>query len=277
MSKENQEQNSTQVQPLVSLLGLQYEYLQEVAAETVSVLGKEQAGSFTHLANDWMNVSLAISNTYPRDELLRSLVYFYLSGLSKEVYWFQLLFLSGNYALLHRSLRFVWEMIFRAHYVDTYVQGSDSASAPPGPTLDEKVEWLARHEKEMFRWPDFIRPLFLEFLPQAQGTEMEEFYKSLWDKLNEYVHPSKALLDRMVTWSPESWVRDAFSEEWALETIHTATMVFDLVWVAVLSRFEECANAISQKGLHLEYPLTSSALKHISSGDCREGMNAHYQ
>jgi hypothetical protein len=88
---------------------------------------------------------------------------------------------------------------------------------------------------------------------------MEECYKSLWDRLNEYVHPSKALLDRMVTWAPESWVRDAFSEEWALETIRTATMVFDLVWMLVISRFSRCADVIAREGLRVDYPITTSA------------------
>jgi hypothetical protein len=95
MNAENQEIPA--INPLTALLGLHYEYLQEIAAETVSVLGEEQAGHFTNLANDWMDVLSATSNAYPGDELLGSLVCFYLSGLFKEVNWFQLLFLCGNY------------------------------------------------------------------------------------------------------------------------------------------------------------------------------------
>ena len=90
---------------------------------------------------------------------------------------------------------------------------------------------------------------------------MEEYYKSLWDKLNEYVHPSKALLERMIAGVPGFLMTDSFDKEWASETIETATMILDLVWVAVISRFPSCAELIAQKGLLLEYPIVTAALE----------------
>ena len=261
----NHKTSATEADHLLTLLGEQYEHLREIAEETFRSLGKEQAGHFTRLANDWMDVLVAISNTYPENERLHSLMYLYLSGLFKEVIWFQLLFLAGNYALLLRSRRFIWEMIFRAYHVDTYVRESPSDPEPPGPTLDDKVEWLGQREKDMYRWDSFVKPTLLRLLPQAKGTEMEECYKSLWDKLNAYVHPSKALLDRMVVSKTGFLVRDAFDREWALETVGTATMVFDLVWLAVISRFPGCAGLLAQKGLHVEYPIVTTALENISA------------
>jgi hypothetical protein len=192
-------------------------------------------------------------------------MYIYFNGLFKEVYWFQLLFLAGNYPLLHRSLRFVWEMIFRAYHVDTYAPKSPGDPEPPGPTVDDKVEWLARHEREMFQWEKFMKLTLRRLLPQAKGTEMEEHYKSLWNRLNEYVHPSRALLDRMVVDVPGFLVTDSFDREWALETIEVATMTFDLVWLAVISRFPRCAELLAQKGLLLEYPIVTAALEHFSA------------
>ena len=188
-------------------------------------------------------------------------MYIYFSGLLKEACWFQLLFLSGNYPLLHHNLRFVWEMIFRAYHVDTYVPKSPDDPEPPDPTIDDKVEWLGRHEREMFQWGEFVKPTLRRLLPQAKGTEIEKYYKSLWDKLNEYVHPSMALLYRMVVDVPGFLMRDSFDKEWALETTETATMIFALVWLAVISRFPSCAELIAEKGLLLEYPIVTAALE----------------
>ena len=261
----NQETSPTEVEYLLSLLGEQYKHLREIAEETFRSLGKEWAGYFTRLFNDWIEIWGSIRDTYSEDELSDGLMYIYFSGLSKEVHWFQLLFLAGNYPLLHRSLRFVWEMIFRAYYVDTYVRKSPDDPEPPGPTVDDKVEWLARHEREMFQWEKFMKPTLRRLLPQAKGAEIEEHYKSLWDKLNEYVHPSRALLDRMVVDVPGSLMTDRFDKGWALETIETATMIFDLVWLAVISRFPGCAELIAQKRLRLKYPIVTTTLENYSA------------
>jgi hypothetical protein len=257
-SMMNQEPSPTEIAHLLSLLGDQYEYLPKIAEETFRALGKEQAGHFNSLANDWIDILLAIRDIYSENELSDSLLYIYFSGLFKEVQWFQLLFLAGNYPLLHRSLRFVWEMIFRAYHVDTYVRKSQEDSGP-GPTVDDKVKWLAQHEREMFQWK-FVKLTLRRLLSQAKGSEIEEYYKSLWDRLNEYVHPSKVLLDRMVVGVPGFLMTDSFDKEWALETIEAATMIFDLVWLAVISRFPRCAELLAQKGLLLEYPIVTTAL-----------------
>jgi len=261
----NQETSPTEVDHFLSLLGEQYEHLREIAEETFRSLGKERAGYFTRLFNDWIEIQGSICNTYSEDELSDGLMYIYFSGLSKEVHWFQLLFLAGNYPLLHRSLRYVWEMIFRAYYVDTYARESAGDPEPPGPTVDNKAEWLAQHERAMFQWHKFMKPMLLRLLRQAKGTEIEEYYKALWDKLNEYVHPSKSLLDRMVVPVSSLLVRDSFDKEWASETIETATMIFDLVWLAVILRFPRCVELIAQKRLHLEYPIVTTALEDYSA------------
>jgi len=261
----NQETTLTEADHLLSLLGEQYEHLRKIAADTFRSLGKERAVYFTSLTNDWIDTLSTILDTYSKDELSNSLMYICFSGLFKEVYWFQLLFLAGNYPLLHRSLRFVWEMIFRAYYVDTYERKSPDDHESPGPTVDDKVEWLARHEREMFRWGEFVKPTLQRLLPQAKGTEIEKCYKSLWDKLHEYVHPSKALLDRMVVDVPGFLMTDRFDKEWALETIETATMIFDLVWLAVISRFPKCAGLLAQKKLLVEYPIVTAALENFSA------------
>jgi hypothetical protein len=257
--------SSTEIEHLLSLLGKQYEHLPNIAGETFRSLGKEQAAYFTNLFNDWLDIQNAMHGVYSKDELSNSLVYIYYSALSKEAYWFQLLFLAGNYPLLHRSLRYVWEMIFRAYHVDINGPEFPDDPLPPDPTIDDKVEWLAQYERKMFRWDSFVKPRLLQLLPQAKDTEMERYYKSLWDKLNEYVHPSKALLDRMVIDAPGFLMKDSFDKNWALETIEVATDVFDLVWLAIIWRFPECAEVLAQQGFHIEYPIVTTVLENFSA------------
>jgi len=91
-----------------------YDRLKEIEQESVLRLGREKAFHFVELANDWIDIQAVISRTYSYNELTQGLVYFYFCPLFKEVQWFQLHFLSGNYPLLGRGLRFVWEMIYRA-------------------------------------------------------------------------------------------------------------------------------------------------------------------
>jgi hypothetical protein len=257
-STTNQETQPMEIDHFLTLLGEQYEHLPKIAEQTFHSLGKEHAGYFTNLINDWIDILSAILDTYSKDDLSNSLIYLYFNGLLKEVTWFQLFFLVGNYPLIHRSLRYVWEMLFRAHYVETYPL---DAPEPPGPTIDDKVRWLAQHERRMFRWEDFMKPRLQRLLPQVKDAEIEKCYKLLWDGLNEYVHPSKALLDRMVIEAPGSLMTDIFDKEWALETIETATTIFDLVWLVVISRFPKCAELLAQKGTHLEYPIIAAALE----------------
>jgi hypothetical protein len=250
---------------LLSLLGGQYKHLFKIAEETFRSLGKEQAGYFINLSNDWIDVLSAILDTYSKDALSESLMYIYFSGLFKEVHWFQLFFLTGNYPLLQRSLRFVWEMIFRAYYVDTYKHEFTGDQEPPGPTIDDKVDWLGKYELKlkMYKW-SFMRKVLRRLCCQVKDTRIEGHYRSLWGKLNEYVHPSKALLDRMVVGVPGSLMTDIFDEQWALETIKAAQETFDPVWLAVLSRFPKCAESLVQKRLLLEYPMVAAALRDLS-------------
>jgi len=64
---------------------------------------------------------------------------------------------------------------------------------------------------------------------------------------------------------PGFLMTDSFDKEWASETIETATKIFDLVWLAVISRFPGCAELIAQEGLLLEYPIVTAALETFSA------------
>jgi hypothetical protein len=171
------------------------------------------------------------------------------------VQWFQVHFLSGNYPLLGRSLRFVWEMIYRAYYTDTY-----TGESPPGPSLGDKIVWLGQRESTL-RWGNCIYPVLGKVLPIVeQEQEVREHYRKLWQGLHKYVHPSVELVPRMMGESA-LLVTDSFDETWAMEIIQDATEVFDLIWLAVISRFPKCAPLLAQQEYGLVCPLTQAVLE----------------
>src|SRR2546427_3547396 len=224
-----------------SYLSDAYDRLKEIEQESVLRLGREKAFYFMELANDWIDIQAAISRAYSYNELTQGLVYFYFFSLFKEVQWFQLHFLSSNYPMLGRGLRFVWEMIYRAYYTDTYM-----GESPPGSSLDDKISWLEQHESTL-RWGNCIYPVLGRVFPLVeQEQEVREHYRQLWQSLNRYVHPSVDLVSRMIEES-SLLVTDGFDETWATEIIQDATEVFDLIWLAVISRFPRCVPLLAQQ------------------------------
>lgn len=245
----------------LSYLSESFGRLKEIEQESVLKLGRESAFHFVELANDWIDIQSAISRAYSNDEIMRSLVYFHFVYLFKEVQWFQLHFLSGNYPLLGRGLRFIWEMIYRAHHVDTNAGEFSGALS-----LEEKVQWLQQHERRL-NWVTCIRPALEKVFPLvAREKEVLEHYQELWQSLNKYVHPSVDLVSRMMGESA-LLVTDSFDETWATEIIQDATAVFDVIWLAVISRFPECAPLLAQQEYGLSCPLTQSVLKGMQSAD----------
>ena len=244
----------------LSYLSEAYDRLKEIEQEGILRLGREKAFHFVELANDWIDIQAAISRTYSYNDLVQGLVYFYFFSLFKEVQWFQLHFLSGNYLLLGRGLRFVWEMIYRAYYTDTY-----TGESPPGPSLADKIVWLEQRESTL-RWGNCICPVLGKVFPLAeQEQEVREHYRRLWQSLHKYVHPSVDLVSRMMSESA-LLVTDSFDETWAAEIIQDATKVFDLIWLAVIARFPKCAPLLAQQKHGLVCPLTQAVLEKSSIG-----------
>jgi hypothetical protein len=243
----------------LSYLSQVYGRLNEIEQESVLKLGREKAFHFVELANDWIDIQSAIGRTYSPDEIIRSLVYFHFVYLFKEVQWFQLHFLAGNYPLLGRGLRFIWEMIYRAHHVDTKADESLGDLS-----LEEKARWLQQHERQL-NWVTCVRPALENVLPLvAREKEILGHYEELWQTLNKYVHPSVDLVSRMVGESA-LMVTDSFDETWATEILQDATEVFDLIWLAVISRLPKCAPLLAQQEYGLSCPLTQSVLKRMWS------------
>lgn len=220
------------------LLDTLFDHWRENAREAEKVLGAEKAHFFVDVYNDALNIGIALSDCYPdKQELLTSMVYADFMGLCKEIHWLELMFLAGNYPLLLSRLRYDWEMIFRALYADTYEKEKDTDPEPPGPTLDEKHEWLGKlEEQNRLNANTIIYPLLRQLLRANDPDEIEAYFRPLWKGLNAFVHPSATVRDRLVRESA-LLVRDGFDEELAKEALYYATEVFELIWLAVTALF----------------------------------------
>jgi hypothetical protein len=176
------------------LLHFLFRQWSEVAAETVRCLGDEAASLFVpHLYLDGLDIIGAISNSYPDEERLHSLVFIEFTGLLKELNWLHALFLCGNYPIVLRQLRFNWERLFRARYADAYAQENPGAADGPGPTIGEKHEWLRQKERRnQLRWGYVIAPALAQLPAVGAPGDAEDHFHALWDRLNDCVHPSCA-------------------------------------------------------------------------------------
>ncbi len=235
---------------------------QEIERETVEGLGEKNAHVFLAIWNDYFEFENAIEQVYPQDKRTESLVAVRLWEFSRELHTLQVLFLCGNYALLRGRLRFIWEMIFRAFYADTYEKKCPSDPDVPGPSLDEKSLWLEKlEEKGRLRWNKVMEPILSRIIPLTQQAKNLDYCHKLWKNLNNYVHPTHSLVEEMI--DHDALLIDRFNEEWAKATIAVATDVFDLIWLVVFERFPGCAKIVASQGLGVQYPATDGVLKKL--------------
>jgi hypothetical protein len=229
-------------QSLQDFLTTVFSHWRQVAEDTIGHLGEETASVFVYLYNDAIEILGAIGDAYPEEERLHSLVFAEFTGIFKELHWLQTLFLCGNYRLVLSQLRFNWERIFRAGFADAYAQENPHASDPPGPTIDDKHDWLTKQEDRL-NWKTLIGPTLARLFPAGAPSDAASYFKPLWDRLNRCVHPSGDLREKLVGESALH-ARDAFDEAWARETRAAAVEVFGLIWLAVLSRFPAAVPAL---------------------------------
>jgi len=224
--------------------------LAEIERQTQESLG-EEGDFFVNVANDWIEINSALIDAYP-GELGHTLVVHTFQGLFKEVWWFQFLFVSGNYPLLLSRLRFIWESVFRAYFAEHYPLGPPQSWPAPGPSPDDKLAWLEKHERYL-NWNRCIEPTLRAVFPLADREHnVREYYLGLWQKLHKYVHPSTYLAGKMIGESLLH-VTDNFDEEWAREVFKIASTVFDLVWLAVLGHHPDAFDRLEK--VFADYPI----------------------
>jgi hypothetical protein len=233
--------------------------LAPVERKTVRVLGKKKAYYFVNVYLDCVEIIGAIMKAYPEVRRM-NLVFHATTSLMKEIQWLNTLFLSGNYPLVKARLRFNWELIGRAHFIETYQQSDPKKPPTPGPTFGEKLEWWEKYEK-FLNWRNCLEPTLRKVLPLAEKVEeVRDFYHNRLKDLHRYAHPSAYLADRLVG---ESGLhhKDNVDKEWAIDTLNAASVVFDVIWLVVLGYYPDAGDRLFGKGLLADYPVVSMVLK----------------
>lgn len=227
-----------------------------IEKQTHDVLGP-QADFFENVLFEWDDVYCAVAREM-NGEHDYNLVTHTLVGLNKEIRWLHFFFLAGNYPLVMSRMRFVWENVFRAYFAENYPMGLAGQGFPnPGATLDDKMKWIGQFGGR-FNWNTCLQPVLLRLFPLAQKEEeCRTFYHDHLKLLHQYVHPSAHLADRMIDPS-RLHVADNFDEKWAKDTLVTGSIVFDLVWLAILSHHDTPFENLSMT--YADYPIMSLAL-----------------
>lgn len=237
----------------------------DVVEETYRCLDPEDAGHLIEIFNQLLDLDIAIRGTYTANELQRSLLYLRLWESLKEIVWLQLLFLTGNYLLLHRNLRYVWETMCQTFHIDTHFPG-------PGPGLKfQQFQEAEKQKQKEGKWRELergwrlVKHVFHEAFPEVQGTALEEGYYRTWQRLNQYVHPTKEILDKIFEHGGVALMTNRFDEPWAHETLDITNTVFDFICGLVLTAFPESAPRFSKQPRVTEFldacfPLTRATL-----------------
>jgi hypothetical protein len=226
--------------------------LSRVAEATNRRLRRKESHCFVNLYNDWLDLVGGTLAAYPGDEALSSLVAADLLSLGKEILWMHRLLHWGCYPLVHRNLRYVWELVCLAHFADTLEVSVPEITDPPGETVDAKAAWLKNHDRRI-NWRSVIRPI----VDRVIDREERRHYSQLWGGPNRTVHASHELRERMMGESGLA-VKDAFGLKWAKETCASAAAVLDVIWLIVLRRFPKII------------PLLHDTRRFLSTPRCRK-------
>jgi hypothetical protein len=204
-----------------------YAHMDEVQHDTRRRLGIDALHIVDLHANNWTDIMSWINSTYPKEEQMNILV-LQFSRLLKEIYWLELLLHNANYPIMYRNLRYVWEMICQAYYVD---------AQHPNLTLDDQIEKARAIEDEFYGWNLVLRVLS-ETLDESEEYVRSNF-QQLWKRLSKHVHPSSKEMDIVANADFSILVTDSFNEELARQAMKTTDAVFDLVYVILFRRFSK--------------------------------------
>lgn len=215
------------IEELEKTLNNLYKNLDLIRKETITHLGNKDALHIIDFhANNWIDLIKWISSKYNGEE--QKIVYLQFFRLFKEIYWLQFLFHSGNYPVIYRNLRYIWEMISQAYYID---------SKHPHLSLDEQIEKTKEIEKTMYGWT-LIESVLMDVL-NINKEEMRTRFKPLWDYLNKHAHPSAKQMDIVATEDFSSFVTDSFNENLARDALRATGEIFDIVDMIIFKKFSK--------------------------------------
>jgi hypothetical protein len=217
---------------------------EKTAVETAECLGAEAALLFVEFTNDAIDISNALIDAYDPDERIQSLVHHDFHALHQRIVGMQLDFLAGRYEAVRRELRFTWESIYRASLADCFRKLKPGDPNPPGPTVDDKADWLANPALRL-DWNTAILPVLRHVFPSWSEDEVKAEFKPVWDRLNTAAHPSGEWRESGVGESARH-VWHHFDESQAREVLDDARAVFAVVFAAVLTQFPKTATILTK-------------------------------
>lgn len=249
--------DNQRLKDLEKMLDKLYGHWRQVRRETIKHLGDREALKIVDFhGNNWIDIVGWVSAEYERKEQL-NILYVQWLRLFKEIYWLQFLFYTGNYATACRNLRYIWEMVSQAYYVD---------SEYPNLSLDEQFESVRGIEEERVYGWRIVSSALCRLLNKRE-EEVRALFKPLWDSLNMYVHPSATQTDVVAKQDFSALVTDSFSEPLAKELEVITDRVMDIVYAIVLTRFPKAAErARNYKFKHEWQECLPNTMKVVSGG-----------
>lgn len=248
--------NKRRITKLENSLDNLYENWREVRRETITQLGENEALKILDFhGNNWIDIIGWISSRYQREEQM-NIVYFQFLRVFKEIFWLQFLFYTGNYSTAYRNLRYLWEMMSQAYFIDLNY---------PRLTLDEQFDEVRRIEQSMYGW-NVITDTLCRLLNQPEG-EIRAYFKPLWSELNKHIHPSAFQMDVVATEDFSSLITDSFNKNLARSLIMTADKVFDITYAIIFNKFTKAKELAQNYKFIQEWndclPITMSIVKSL--------------
>ena len=211
----------------------------ETAEETARTLTAAELAIFPDLCHDATELRSALFKAYSEPELSGSLLATDVFGLDRHLFELYHHTFAGLYESARRTLRCLWERAFRSHFADLAHFGG------AGATLDEKVDWL---EAERLNWPKCIVPVLSVLFRPADSGSAADHFKTIWDRLNQVVHPSAPMRFSEMRES-ERFVWPHFDADLCRQLLADVNQVLALMWLLVLCQFPKVRGTIADPAL----------------------------
>ncbi len=208
-----------------------------VNAKTVEVLGEDDAFAITDIHDDFLTIQGEVLTAHPQEDIADSLLFAFFCSLPKKLYDLQHDFLCARYDEVRRELRFIWEMAFRARFIDVNQHGK---------SVDEKIDRLEAEGRSL-NWNSVIRPILDELFELWPEKERRERFKDIWDRLNQVCHPTAGWLRDGIQKSNRLHV-NSFDEWQARRTLADLCEIVALVWGMLLATFPEIGPHLAANG-----------------------------
>ena len=205
-----------------------YAQIESVRQEVFSKLGRDMSFHIISVEGGaWIDINYWLFTEYPK-EILSNIVIIEYQRLFKEIYWLQYIFLSCNYPMIYRNLRYIWELLYKGHYI---LKNSGSTH------LEGQLNELQTMENSKYGWKIIKKILKSTLL--FDNHQINSEIRPLWNFLNIHVHPSVRQLDMIIDIDPRSLVTDSFNKELAMLSINIIDKVFDLLYASIFRQFEK--------------------------------------